>query len=125
MSAETDLVTALEGDTDITGLVGERIYLFEAVQQDLALPYIAYEVVSSVPVESPADGQETNETVVDVACYATTLTEAKAMAALVRSVLIAALDAAVIENTNDQRDRDTRRYAVVQTYRLWHEEAFP
>ncbi|HEX9813235.1 MAG TPA: DUF3168 domain-containing protein [Burkholderiales bacterium] len=125
MSAESDLVAALEGDSAITGSVGDRIYLFEAVQEDLALPYIAYEVVNSVPVESPEDGQETNDTVIDVASYAATLTEAKTLAALVRSALIGLLNAAVIENTQDQRDRDTRRYAVVQTYRLWHEEVFP
>ena len=125
MSAESDLVAALEGDSAITGSVGDGIYLFEAVQEDLALPYIAYEVVNSVPVESPEDGQETNDTVIDVASYAATLTAAKELALLVRSALIAALDAAVIENTQDQRDRDTRRYAVVQTYRLWHEEVFP
>ena len=125
MSAESALVAALEGDSSITALVDDRIYLFEA-EQGQDLPYIAYEVVSSVPVEHPGDAtKETNETVVDVACYGATLTAAKDLAALVRSRLIEDLDAAVIENTQDQRDRDTRRKAVVQTYRIWHVEDFP
>jgi hypothetical protein len=125
MSVEADLVAALEADSAITALVDDRIYLFEA-EQGQALPYIAYEVVASVPVESPGDAtKETNETVVDVACYAATLTGAKELAALVRTRLIETLDTAVIENTQDQRDRDTRRNAVVQTYRIWHVEDFP
>lgn len=125
MSAESALVAALQADSGITVLVADRIYLFEKVQSDATLPYIAYESPSSVPVESPETGKETNETVIDVACYAETLTAAKALATLVRAVLIQQLDAAVIENTQDQRDRDTRRKAVVQSYRIWHVEDFP
>lgn len=125
MSAESALVAALQADSGITGLVNDRIFLFEKVQGNPTLPYIAYESPSSVPVESPETGKETNETVIDVACYAETLTAAKTLATLVRAVLIQQLDAAVIENTQDQRDRDTRRKAVVQSYRIWHVEDFP
>lgn len=124
MSVESDLADALEADSGVTDLVSTRIYLQEAPQA-ATLPYITFEVVSSVPVEAPASAQETNETVVDVACHAATLTAAKQLADAVRDVLIVSLDAAVIENTQDLRDRDTRRKTVVQSYRIWHVEVFP
>lgn len=131
MSLESDFTSTLEDDSSVAALVGSRIYLQEAAQ-DAALPYVAYEVVSSVPVQadeaisgSPDQEQEMNETVVDVACVASTLTAAKEIADAVRAALIAGLDAAVIENTQDQRDSDTRRKSVIQTYRLWHVEDFP
>ena len=125
MSLEADLVAALEGDSDIATLVADRIYLQEASQDDGALPFIAYEIVSSVPVQMHGTAQEVNETVIDVACHATTLTAAKALADLVRDVLLVSLEAAVIENTADARDRDTRRKSVIQSYRVWHDEVFP
>lgn len=120
MSAESLLVAAFEADSPPF----TSVYLQEA-PQGAALPYVCYEVVSSVPVEAPAAGEEINETVIDVAYYAETLTEAKQLAERGRDILIDQLDAAVIENTQDQRDRDTRRKAVVQTYRIWHVEDFP
>lgn len=124
MSLESDIVDALAAASAVTALVSSRVYLQEA-PQDATLPFVAFEVVSSAPVEAPASAQETNETVIDVASHAATLTAAKALADAVRDVFIRDLDAAVIENTQDLRDRDTLRKTVVQTYRIWHEEAFP
>lgn len=131
MSIEADIVAALGAASAVTALVGSRVYLQEA-PQDATLPFVAFEVVSSVPVEagealsnSPEQEREINETVIDVASHAATLTAAKSLADAVRDVFIRDLDAAVIENTQDQRDRDTRRKTVVQTYRIWHVEDFP
>jgi hypothetical protein len=124
MSAETKLIEILGASVEVTGIVGERIYPIEAEQADAA-PYVVYEVVSSVPVESPSPGQEVNESVVDIACYGRDYKESKRLSVAVRSALIAGFDACVIENTHDQRDSDTRRKSVVQTYRIWHLEEFP
>lgn len=124
MTAETTLVATLEAITAITDLVDDRIYPIEA-EQNKTLPYIVYELVSSVPVEAPDVTHETNESEIDIACHGASYAQAKLLAQLVRSGLIDDLDASVIENSQDQRDQETRSNCVIQTYRLWHVEAFP
>lgn len=124
MSLETTLVAALKGDASVTAFIGDRL---RAVEGPVGFkpPYVIYELISSSPVESPAAGSETNESVIDVACYGTDYTNAKELARAVRAALINSLGASVIEDENDARDDDTQRKSVVQTYRIWHDETFP
>ncbi len=124
MSVEQTLFSVLTNDATVAGLVVDRVRPVEAAQGEV-LPYVVYELVSSVPIESPDTGQETNESVIDVACYGTDYANSKAVAKAVRAALINGLGASVIEDENDFRDDATQRKSVVQTYRIWHDETFP
>ena len=122
MSVESSVYSVLKDGTT-GGIVGTKIYPVEASQPQQP-PYVVYEVVSSVPVESPFTGKETNETVIDIACYGNDYARSKAIAAAVRDDLISGLDPCVIENTQDLRDPDTRRKYVVLTFRIWTDDDF-
>lgn len=124
MSVEQTLFSVLTTDPTVAGLVVDRVRPVEAAQGE-TVPYVVYELVASVPIESPETGQETNESVIDVACYGTDYAEGKTLAKAVRAALINGLGASVIEDSNDSRDDATQLKAVVQTYRIWHDETFP
>lgn len=124
MSVEQTLFSVLTSDPTVAGMVVDRVRPIEAAQGE-TVPYVVYELVSSVPVESPETGTETNESVIDVACYGTDYANSKALAKAVRAALINGLGASVIDDTNDFRDDATQRKSVVQTYRIWHDETFP
>jgi hypothetical protein len=100
-----------------------RIYPLSG-EQDGTAPYVVYDISNSEPEEGSADAGETENTVITVACHGPTVDAARELAGEVRAAVLAGLDAAVIEDTQDERDRDTRRPAVVQTYRIWHERAY-
>ena len=120
MNIAQDFIDVIEAaDTS----AGSRVYPLSG-EQDGTAPYVVYDISNSEPVEGSDDAGETENTVITVACHGPTVAAARALAGEVRAAVLAGLDAAVIEDTQDERDRDTRRPAVVQTYRIWHERAY-
>ena len=124
MSVEKDTYTALSEDNDVSQLVGSKIYPDESKQNDV-FPYVVYQLISSVPVESPEEDEETNMSVMDIGCYGSTYEQSKELAEAVRSAMILYFGSCVIEDSRDERDPVTRKKFVLQTYRIWHDEDFP
>lgn len=122
MSINSTLVAALTANVGVTSKVSTNIYHIETTEQ-LAVPYVVYEVISGpVPVQHNGGGKELFQSVVQIACYGANPKASREIALAVHSCLINGLQAAVIEDSEDQRDSDTRRKSIVQTYRIWHEE---
>lgn len=87
MSAESDFRTALAGYAGLTALVGTRIAL-NAVEPDLALPYVVFTATHAADPVLLADGIDTTQ--ISCECWAKTGLEAQAVAAQVRAAVSAA-----------------------------------
>lgn len=78
MSIETDLVTQLKANTDLTNLVGTRIYPLKA-PQNVVNPYVIYRVISDVSNQCLGGVTFENDARFQIDCWSTKYSEVKAI----------------------------------------------
>jgi len=86
MEIETALKAFLLTQTDLTGKVGERIYILQA-PQTAAKPYIVIERAGDPGVHTSDGPVAVGDTGVIIGCYGTTWTSAREVAVLVKAAL--------------------------------------
>lgn len=133
MSIETALRRRLSDDIAVTGLVSTRISP-EWRREGTALPAIVYSVDARTPVRTLTGTTSLAEFSVAVDCIATTLSGARALAAVVSDVLNdntsygvvdgtqirwSGTDGEDVERMDDQEGTDDGPRVVRQTYRIW------
>ena len=133
MSIETALRRRLSDDIAVTSLVSTRISP-EWRREGTALPAIVYSVDSRSPVRTLTGTTSLAEFSVAVDCIATTLSGARALAAVVSDVLNDNTSYGVVDGTQirwsgtegedvermeDQDGGDDGPRVVRQTYRIW------
>jgi hypothetical protein len=133
VSIETALRRRLSDDIAVTGLVSTRISP-EWRREGTALPAIVYSVDSRSPVRTLTGTTSLAEFSVAVDCIATTLSGARALAAVVSDVLNdntsygvvdgtqirwSGTDGEDVERMDDQEGTDDGPRVVRQTYRIW------
>lgn len=133
MSIETAVRRRLSDDIAVTSLVSTRISP-EWRREGTALPAIVYSVDSRTPVRTLTGTTSLAEFSVAVDCIATTLSGARALAAVVSDVLNdntsygvvdgtqirwSGTDGEDVERMDDQEGTDDGPRVVRQTYRIW------
>ncbi len=133
MSIETALRRRLSDDIAVTGLVSTRISP-EWRREGTALPAIVYSVDARTPVRTLTGTTSLAEFSIAVDCIATTLSGARALAAVVSDVLNdntsygvvdgtqirwSGTDGEDVERMDDQEGTDDGPRVVRQTYRIW------
>lgn len=82
MPIESDLVTQLEADSDVTDTVSTRIYPLK-LPQNPTYPAITYEHTDGYPIKSHSVYSGLNASMIRVICWASTYAEAKTLASYV------------------------------------------
>ena len=133
MSIETAVRRRLSDDAAVTALVSTRISP-EWRREGTALPAIVYSIDSRAPVRTLTGTTSLAEFSVAVDCIATTLSGARALAAVVSDVLNdntsygvvdgtqirwSGTDGEDVERMEDQDGGDDGPRVVRQTYRIW------
>ncbi len=133
MSIETAVRRRLSDDAAVTALVSNRISP-EWRREGTALPAIVYSVDSRTPVRTLTGTTSLAEFSIAVDCIATTLSGARALAAVVSDVLNdntsygvvdgtqirwSGTDGEDVERMEDQDGGDDGPRVVRQTYRIW------
>jgi hypothetical protein len=76
----------LDNSTDLTAIVGTRIYP-EVAQQDAPLPYVVYNISNNEPSDTKREPSKLDTANIEVNCYSTSYTEVIDMAVAVRAAL--------------------------------------
>jgi hypothetical protein len=76
----------LDNSTDLTAIVGTRIYP-EVAQQDAPLPYVVYNISNNEPSDTKFEPSKLDTANIEVNCYSTSYTEVIDMAVAVRAAL--------------------------------------
>lgn len=116
---EQNIVTALLGDSTITGLVDDRIYPLFRPEAD-PLPALVYQRVSTVPTNSINGFSGLDAVRIQFSCYAKTLLEAKELAEALRAAMNAdaALKSICIMEI-DEQDPETRNFRTIVDFNVW------
>ena len=83
---QTRLHAQLTATTAVTDIVGQRVYPIK-VTQGTALPHITYQVISDVSINHAAGATETNNTRIQVDCWAATYDVGRTLAKAVKDAL--------------------------------------
>lgn len=133
MSIETAVRQRLSDDAAVTALVSTRISP-EWRREGTDLPAIVYSVDSRAPVRTLTGTTNLAEFSVSIDCIATTMSGARALAAVVSDTLNdntsygtvdgtkiswSATDGEDVERMDDQEGTDDGPRVVRQTYRIW------
>jgi hypothetical protein len=86
MTFEEKLYKYLSNDTKIQGLVGDRIYHLQA-PQEMAVPYIVYQIISSMPQSSISGTKQTENKRVQISVWAESDIEAANIAETIEGVM--------------------------------------
>ena len=86
MTLDEAIFTALSAHAGITAIAGDRSYPVEAPQSAVA-PYVVWQRVSTVPINSHDGPAALDQTSVQFACYAETFTAAHDLRNAVRAAL--------------------------------------
>ena len=76
----------LDNSTDLTAIVGTRIYP-EVAQQDAPLPYVVYNISNNEPSDTKREPSKMDTANIEVNCYSTSYTEVIDMSVAVRAAL--------------------------------------
>ena len=76
----------LDNSTDLTAIVGTRIYP-EVAQQDAPLPYVVYNISNNEPSDTKFEPSKLDTANIEVNCYSTSYTEVIDMSVAVRAAL--------------------------------------
>ena len=76
----------LDNSTDLTAIVGTRIYP-EVAQQDAPLPYLVYNISNNEPSDTKREPSKLDTANIEVNCYSTSYTEVIDMSVAVRAAL--------------------------------------
>jgi hypothetical protein len=76
----------LDNSTDLTAIVGTRIYP-EVAQQDAPLPYVVYNISNNEPSDTKFEPSKLDTANIEVNCYSTSYTQVIDMAVAVRAAL--------------------------------------
>jgi hypothetical protein len=122
MSVETKLVTLLAGTVGVSNLVGARIYP-ATLPQNPTLPAITYMRVTSGPVYSITGYSGLDNPHMQIDCWASTYSAAKAL----RAAVLTAIDGAttlkgVLISDQDMYEDDVMIYRVSMDFSLWSKE---
>jgi hypothetical protein len=133
VSIETAVRRRLSDDAGVSALVSSRISP-EWRREGTALPAIVYSIDSRAPVRTLTGTTSLAEFSVAVDCIASTMSGARALAAVVSDVLNdntsygtvdgtkiswSATDGEDVERMDDQEGTDDGPRVVRQTYRIW------
>ncbi len=116
MSIETDLVSHLKSKTEITDLVGRRIYPMLA-PQNVINPYMTYQVVSDDSNQCMGGEVYQNDTRFQIDCWSTKYSEVKAIKEAVENALIGFKSSNSISNMDDY-ESETQLYRQLIDFRL-------
>ena len=116
---ETLVLGVLSADTGVQAIVGSRIYAMLRPQAD-PLPALVYQRVSTVPVVSLQGDSSLDQVRLQVSCYASTLLQAKQLAAATRRAINGAsgLKSITVMEIDDQ-DPETKHFRVVVDFNIW------
>ena len=76
----------LDNSTDLTAIVGTRIYP-EVAQQDAPLPYVVYNISNNEPSDTKREPSKMDTANIEVNCYSTSYTQVIDMSVAVRAAL--------------------------------------
>lgn len=104
------IYSLLSGNSSVSAIVGTRIYPGGTIPQDAVLPAIVWLAVSGVPNTTMTEHSPVDAVRVQIDCWATTYTQALALATAARTAL---QDAGNFQSLNpDSFDPTTKRYRV-------------
>lgn len=122
MSLETKLETLLSGDAGIVAIVGTRVYSDEA-PQDLVLPYIVYQRISSGRQYSFSGYSNLENPRVQIDCYSSTKSGAVALC----DAVVAAMRAATTFSTSGDDPQamppENGTFRMSIDFFVWNQEA--
>ncbi len=83
---QTRLHAKLTATTAVTDIVGQKVFPIKAMQST-ALPYITYQTISDNSINHATGATETNNTRIQVDCWAATYDEARTLGKAVKEAL--------------------------------------
>lgn len=117
---EKILSATLKASTDLTAIVGEKIYCLY-IPQSVQMPCVSYQRISGRPANTllGASGLEVIKMQID--CWSRSLTEAKNMA----KAVIAAMPAngpwgAHLDQDQDIFDSETKYFRIILEFTIWY-----
>lgn len=123
MSVESKLKTLLGANVTVAGLVSDRIYPM-VLPQNPTLPAITYTRIVGLPVYSIYGYSGLNNAHVQVDCWASTYSGAKALAAAVTAAISSATTfKGVMVGDRDMFEDDVLLYRVSMDWSLWVKES--
>ena len=86
MTVGKAIFNLLNNSTDLTAIVGTRIYP-EVAQQDAPLPYVVYNISNNEPSDTKREPSKMDTANIEVNCYSTSYTQVIDMSVAVRAAL--------------------------------------
>ena len=86
MTVGKAIFNLLDNSTDLTAIVGTRIYP-EVAQQDAPLPYVVYNISNNEPSDTKREPSKMDTANIEVNCYSTSYTQVIDMSVAVRAAL--------------------------------------
>ena len=127
---EEALYTYLTSQTALTALVATRIYP-EVIPQNSALPAIAYQRVSTLPITSRDGGGELRQVRLQFDVLAPEVKTVWQVTTVLEGVLIGfkqaaapRVDVVFLDNRSDLYESETRNYRVSVDALVWYFESF-
>lgn len=129
MTIEAGLNTHLLADSNVTGLVGARIYPLKA-PQDADLPAIAYQKISGPRDETQSGPSGLVEARMQITCLGSTYSEAKSVAEVVRGSIdgfsgtmgSVSVGACHLDNEIDGWAATFEKPTVRHDYLIWYQD---
>lgn len=129
MNIEQAVITTLESDATVTGLVGTRIFP-KVAEQNAELPFIVIDLISQTPQHLMGSDTTVLPSRVQVTCYASTYASVKTLADAVRAELQdfsgqmgggtgPTVQRAFLDNELDNYDSTRDRYEQVMDFFIW------
>jgi len=119
VNVEQQIATVLGSNVTVAGIVVDRIYPM-LMPQDIAMPAISYQRIASSPVND-LEGQQNHEWVrVQVDCWALKYSEAKTLAAAVRTAMRTTPVFGLLLMELDDYDSEGKLYRVIQDFNIWN-----
>lgn len=118
MSFETRMV-ALLNVSGVTALAGPRVYAVEAPQSTTA-PFVVWQRITS-SVERTHDGNDSQDILVQVSCYATTFAATCALRDAVRTAMDAgdATGRTLFRDTRDSKEQERNLFRSDIDFDVW------
>lgn len=115
---QSDIVTILQNDANVSALVSTRIYPLR-MPQGGSLPSVVYQRVSTDPVVS-LDGDSNLDNVrVQFTCWATSYSGALDLAGKVRDAINGSTLKSITNLIIDTEDPETKNYGVIIDISVW------
>ncbi len=119
MNVEQQIENVLTADATVVGLVAARVYAIH-LPQSVTLPAIVYARVATVPHDDLELTQNQEWVRVQMDCWASSYSAAKALAAATRGAMQATPVYGQLLTELDDYEPDEKLFRVIQDFNVWN-----